>query len=186
VKCAEKFGGVVFPPIWFHSGFNVEHLVPVCTDLFERLKRTGFRVIIGVSGHNVEEQLEMIDRALKPVVEDSTVTGAALWEVSLSFSAESNTDHAAKWETSNMVFFYPDLVDMAELGDEEIVLDMSPPWGIGGEDPRTEASAKVGERNVELAADAIGRKAQELLDSLPPENRGFGIEKIEPGHWWMV
>lgn len=85
-----------------------------------------------------------------------------------------------------MVFFYPDLVDMAELGDEEIVLDMSPPWGIGGEDPRTEASAKVGERNVELAADAIGRKAQELLDSLPPENRGFGIEKIEPGHWWMV
>jgi len=186
VKCAEKFGGVVFPPIWFHSGFNVEHLVPVCTDLFERLKRTGFRVIIGVSGHNVEEQLEMIDRALKPVVEDSTVTGAALWEVSLSFSAESNTDHAAKWETSNMMFFYPDLVDMAELGDEEIVLDMSPPWGIGGEDPRTEASAKVGERNVELAADAIGRKAQELLDSLPPENRGFGIEKIEPGHWWMV
>jgi creatinine amidohydrolase/Fe(II)-dependent formamide hydrolase-like protein len=160
--------------------------VPVCTDLFERLKKTRFRVIIGVSGHNIEEQIEMINAALKPVVEDGMVAGAALWEVSLSFSDESNTDHAAKWETSNMMFFYPDLVDMAELGDEEMTFDMREPWGIGGEDPRVHASAAVGRRNVELAADALGRKARELLRSLPPEQREFSIEKIEPGHWWMV
>jgi len=186
VKCAEKFGGVVFPPIWFHADFDLEHLAPVYTDLFERLKKTGFRVIIGVSGHNIEEQIEMINEALRPVVEDGTVAGAALWEVSLSFSDESNTDHAAKWETSNMMFFYPDLVDMAELGDEEMTFDMREPWGIGGEDPRVHASAAVGRRNVELAADALGRKARELLRSLPPEQREFSIEKIEPGHWWMV
>lgn len=186
VKCAEEFGGVVFPPLWFHAGFGLEHLVPVYTDLFERLKKTGFRVIIGVSGHNIEEQIEMIDAALKPVVEDGTVAGAALWEVSLSFSDESNTDHAAKWETSNMMFFYPSLVEMAELGEEEMVFDMREPWGIGGEDPRVHASAAVGQRNTELAAKAIGRKAKELLNSLPPEHREFGIEKIEPGQWWMV
>ena len=118
VKCAEQFGGVVFPPQWFHEGYRLEHLVPVYTDLFQRLKQTGFRVLIGVSGHNVKEQLDMIERALAPVTADGTVTGAALWEVSLSMSEESSTDHAAKWETSNMMFFYPHLVEMAELGED--------------------------------------------------------------------
>ena len=41
VKCAEKFGGAVYPPVYFHNGFRQEHLVPVLTDLFNRLKRTG-------------------------------------------------------------------------------------------------------------------------------------------------
>ena len=40
--------------------------------------------------------------------------------------------------------------------------------------------------NPWLASKAIGEKAQELLNSLPPEHRGFGIEKIEPGHWWLI
>ena len=34
-------------------------------------RRTGFRVIIGVSGHNVQGQIDMINSALQPVVEDS-------------------------------------------------------------------------------------------------------------------
>src|SRR5574340_54151 len=182
VKCAERFGGVVYPPIWFSDDFGQEHLVPVLTHLFEQLKKTGFRVIMGVSGHNIEEQIAMIEAALKPVTEDGTVAGVGLWEVSLSFSAESDTDHAAKWETSNMMFFYPDRVDMSELGDEEMKLDMSAPWGIGGEDPRQHASAEVGRRNVELAFEALGRKAQELLASLPPEHREFRSAGITPEH----
>ena len=186
VKCAEEFGGVVYPPQWLHNGFNNDHIIPVYTELFQRLKDTGFRVIIGISGHNVQGQMDMINAALKPVTADGTMAGIGLWEVTLSQCEESSTDHAAKWETSNMMFFYPDRVDMSELGDEEIVLDMSAPWGIGGLDPREHASAEVGRRNVELAAKAIGEKARELLNSLPPEHRKFGIEKIEPGHWWMI
>ena len=46
VKCAKKFGGVVYAPVYFHNGFRQEHLVPVLTNLFNRLKRTGYRVII--------------------------------------------------------------------------------------------------------------------------------------------
>jgi len=186
VKCAEEYDGVVYPPQWLHNGFNQEHLVPIYTELFERLKRTGFRVIIGVSGHNVQGQIDMINNALKPVTADGTATGIGFWEITLSQSEESNTDHAAKWETSNMMFFYPDRVDMSELGDEEIILDMRAPWGIGGLDPREHASAVVGKRNVELAAKAIGEKAKELLNSLPPEHRSFGIEAITPEHWWLI
>ena len=186
VKCAERFGGVVYPPVWFHSGFPQEQLVPVLTELFERLKRTGFRVILGVSGHNVRDQIAMIDRALEPVVADGSAAGMGLWEVTLSQCEESSTDHAAKWETSNMLFFYPDRVDLSALGTGPLRLDMKPPDGIGGLDPREHASAEVGARNVELAAAAIGRKARELLESLPPGRRQFSLPAVSPEHWWLI
>jgi len=186
VKCAEKFGGVVYPPVYFHDGFSREHLVPVLTDLFTRLKRTGFRVILGVSGHNVQGQIDMINKALAPVVADGTVAGLGLWEVTLSQGPESGTDHAAKWETSNMMFFYPELVDLSELGDGPINLDMKPPSGIGGQDPRKSASADLGRRNVELAAGAIGLRAQQLLSSLPEQHRSFRLKAVSPGHWWLI
>jgi len=186
VKCAEKFGGVVYPPIYFHAGFDQQHLVPLLTQLFDRLKRTGFRVIMGASGHNIKEQIDMINAGLEPVIADGTVTGIGLWEMTLSRGPESDSDHAAKWETSNMMFLYPELVDMSRLGDGPLAPNMQPPDGIGGLDPRQHASAEVGRRNVELAADAIGRKAQELLQSLPEDRRGFNIEAITPGKWWFI
>ncbi len=186
VKCAEKFGGAVYPPVYFHSGFDQDHLVPVITNLFQRLKASGFRVIIGVSGHNVKQQIEMIDKALEPVVADGTVAGIGLWEISLSRGPESGSDHAAKWETSDMMFFYPDLVDMSELGTGPLAPNMKHPDGIGGLDPREHASPGVGERNVDLAAEAIGKKAKELLESLPKDQRSFRLKAIAPGHWWMI
>jgi creatinine amidohydrolase len=186
VKCAEQFGGVVYPPIYFHDGFGMDMLVPVYTELFGRLKAMGFRVIMGASGHNVQGQLDMINQALEPVTADGAAVGVGLWEMSLSRCDESDSDHAAKWETSNMMFFYPDRVNMAELPDGPMNLDMKPPSGIGGIDPREHASAEVGRRNVELCVQAIGRKAQDLLASLPEAKRGFPLEALAPGHWWMV
>ena len=186
VKCAEQFGGAVYPPVYFHNGFDQAHLLPVVTDLFERLKRTGFRVIIGVSGHNVQGQIDMINQALEPVVADGDIAGIGLWEMTLSRCDESSSDHAAKWETSNMQFFYPDRVDLGELGGGPLNLDMKAPSGIGGLDPRAHASAAVGERNVELCAQAIGEKARELLASLPADKRQFNLPGISPEHWWLV
>ncbi|MFC1736660.1 creatininase family protein [Candidatus Hydrogenedentota bacterium] len=186
VKCAEKFGGVVYPPVYFHAAMGREIMDPVITKLFDKLKGMGFRVIIAVSGHNVEKQVDMFNAALDNVSSDGEVTGTGIWEVTLSKCDDSWTDHAAKWETSNMMFFYPDLVDMTELGSGPINLDMKPPSGIGGLDPREHASAEVGLRNVELAAEAIGKKAVELLESLPEEKRGFNSEGISPEHWWSI
>ena len=186
VKTAEQFGGVVYPPVYFHAGFPREYLAPVITELFQRLKKTGFRVILGVSGHNIREQIDMINKALAPVVADKTAAGVGLWEITLSASAESSTDHAAKWETSNMMFFYPDLVDLSTLGDGPLAPNMKPPDGIGGLDPRKHASAAAGRRNVELASQAIGRKARELLQSLPEAQRAFTRPGISPEHWWMI
>jgi len=188
IKCAEKFGGVVYPPVYFHfqSQEGSDHLLPAVSNIFARLKAMGFRVIIGVSGHNVQQQIDGINEALEPVTADGTVAGVGLWEMTLSRCEESNSDHAAKWETSNMMFFHPDCVDMSELGDGPMNLDMKPPSGIGGLDPREHASAEVGRRNVELCVEAIGRKAQELLASLAEDQRAFNIEALAPGHWWSV
>jgi len=186
VKTAEQFGGVVYPPVYFHDGFPQATLVPVLTELFTRLKKMGFRVIIGVSGHNVRGQIDMIEKALAPVTADRTVAGVGLWEVTLSGGPESGTDHAAKWETSNMMFLYPDLVDMSTLGSGPLAANMKPPDGIGGQDPRQYASTEVGRRNIELASQAIGRKARELLESLPQDQRSFTLPAISPEHWWMV
>lgn len=186
VQAAEQFGGAVYPPVYFHENFPKDHLVPVIKDLFERLKRTGFRVLLGVTGHNIQGQIDMINQALKPVLADGTVAGMALHEVSLSKGEESNSDHAAKWETSNMMFLYPDLVDMAALGNGPLAPKMKPPDGIGGLDPRQHASLEVGRRNVQLAAQAIGKKARELLEGLPPRPNDSPIPTISPDKWWLI
>ena len=186
VKCAEKFGGVVYPPVYFHAGFNRDHLEPVITHLFQRLKAAGFRVIIGVSGHNIKPQIDMINKALEPVAADGSVTGVGLWEITLSRGAESGSDHAAKWETSDMMFFYPGLVDLSKLGTGPLAPKMKPPDGIGGLDPRKHASTEVGKKNVDLAAEAIGRKARELLESLPEDQRSFKLKSVSPEHWWAI
>ena len=156
------------------------------TALFERLKATGFRVIIGVSGHNIDQQIDLINQALQPVIADKRLAGIGLWEMSLSLGAESDSDHAAKWETSNLMFFHPELVDLSALGTRPLAPNMQPPDGIGGLDPRVHASAEVGRRNVELAIAALGRKAQELLASLPAAERGFNLPAVAPEHWWSV
>jgi creatinine amidohydrolase len=185
VKAAEQYGGVVYPPVFFHAGFDMDLMVAVITALFQRLKQTGFRVIMGITGHNTEGQVEMITRALEPVLADGTIVGMGTHEYLLSKCEESSSDHAAKWETSNMMFLYPDRVDMNMLPDGPMNLDMKPPHGIGGLDPREHASAAVGERNVELASAAIGKKAQELLNTLPEDQRGFNQE-IKAEKWWCV
>ncbi len=185
-KTAEQYGGVVYPPFYLHDGWDSDGLNTVLVDLFQRLKDTGFRVIIGVSGHNVEGMIRMIERALEPVTADGTVRGLGIWEFSLSEGDECNSDHAAKWETSHMMFFHPEHVDMDALGDGPMNLDMAAPSGIGGLDPREHASAETGRRCVELAHQAIGKKAQELLASLPETHRAFGKPVIDVGNWWMV
>jgi len=123
---------------------------------------------------------------LQKAVADGTVAGAAFWEISLSMGQFSSTDHAAKWETSNMMVLYPDLVKMSELGTGPLAPDMKPPDGIGGYDPRVHASVEAGRLNIELAAESFGMKARELLESLPEENRSFGLPRVSPEFWWSI
>jgi len=73
-------------------------------------------------------------------------------------------DHAAKYETSSMLYLHPDTVDMRQLagetpervgGPDEKINWMGPAHadhpchGIVGIDPRAHASAEEGRRNTE-------------------------------------
>ena len=68
-------------------------------------------------------------------------------------------DHAAKWETSYLWYLRPDCVDMSVyLGREE-----EPLVGVGGIDPRKEASVEVGRKGCDLIVDGMVRKAKQLI-----------------------
>jgi creatinine amidohydrolase len=72
----------------------------------------------------------------------------------------SGGDHAAKWETSYLWYLRPDCVDMGVyLGrdpEEKLV-------GVGGIDPRKEATIEVGRKGCRLIVDGMVRKAKELI-----------------------
>jgi len=71
-------------------------------------------------------------------------------------------DHAAKWETSYLMYLRPDCADMSvylNRDDDKLI-------GVGGIDPRQEASVEVGRKGVELIVDGMVKKALDLLEEV--------------------
>ncbi|MFQ6133941.1 MAG: creatininase family protein [Armatimonadota bacterium] len=181
-RAAEQAGGVVLPPVYFgylgpwkpftFHGLEEEAIDELYGMIFRSLVHWGFKVLIGITGHNVKEQRAAIQRAIDSVAKPGEIVGAAGWEVDFAEDRQNcNTDHAAKWETSDMMHLYPECVDMSLLSDADFQgekLSDGPPYvgGIGGLDPREHASAEVGERCIELAAAGVAKKARELLASI--------------------
>ncbi len=182
VEAARLSGGVVLPPVYcgFLDPWKPFTFGPLDTDIidglygfiFRSLAQWGFRVLIGITGHNVAPQRDAIARAIAAVCLPGQVTGVAGWEVDFAGDPENcATDHAAKWETSNMMYLYPDRVDMSLLSDADMApgsFSEADVWvgGIGGLDPREHASAEVGKRNLTLAATSLAAKAKALLAEL--------------------
>ena len=183
VRTAEKYGGVVVPPTyWGHMG----HWKPGChpglssgvvdqlyTEIFQGLVTVGFKVVIGVTGHDVKEQVASLEKAVKAISTNGGAAGFAMMEGSLNEDdPDVGMDHAAKWETSILMAARPELVDMERVKDE--VLDDADveggegrkEAGIYGLDPRVHASKEVGEKAIALIVDKIGQKARELLRDL--------------------
>jgi creatinine amidohydrolase len=171
---AEKYGGVVVPPTyWGHMG----HWKPGChpglpqdvvdglfTAIFEGLVTVGFKVVIGVTGHDVSEQVASLQKAVDAISADGRAAGFAMMEGWLYDLAGDAMDHAGHWETSILMYLRPDLVDMERIKDEVLTTEEGVrEAGIMGRDPRTDASRELGEKIVHRITDNIGKKAQELL-----------------------
>ena len=177
LRAAEKHGGVVVPPTyWGHMG----HWKPGChpglpkdvvdalfAAIFQGLVTVGFKVVIGVTGHDVKEQLDSLQRAVDAISKDGRATGFAMMEGALYDLPGDTMDHAAHWETSILMHLRPDLVDMDRIQGEVLTTgEGANEAGIWGRDPRTDASRELGEKIVERLADNIGKKAKELLAGL--------------------
>jgi len=177
LRTAGRYGGVVVPPTYWghmahwkpgcHPGLPSEVVDGLFTAIFRGLVTVGFKVVIGVTGHDVPEQVASLQKAVEAISADGSAAGLAMMEGDLYDLPGDEMDHAAHWETSILMALRPDLVELERIGGEDLTTEEGArEAGIYGRDPRTDASPELGERIVSRIADNIGRKAQELLAGL--------------------
>jgi len=187
-EAALRGGGVVLPPFYqgmlgysnwgpadwggFTLSFNEgPTLEAAMLGITRALVFGGWKVIAGVTGHDVEPQRAAMERAIETGTRGSDATGFAICEGDLHTPDDEipvGMDHAGSWETSCMQYAYPDKVDLEELRsrgltDEEEHLKMSGPYGIGGWNPITHGSVELGQKIIERMGELIAGKAQETL-----------------------
>lgn len=172
VGLASRLGGVVYPPLFLGAGgghtawpstfmVSAAPMAQILADLLRGFERDGYRKAILLSGHypNLREYMQ-------PAVVAYRAAGGTMPLLALIENQAPGVagDHAAKYETSFMLYLCPDLVDLARLhagrqddiaGPEQVVNWMGeayaghPCYGLVGLDPRAYASAQVGEENTE-------------------------------------
>lgn len=172
VALAARAGGVVYPPVFFGAGgghldwphtfmVSAEPMVQIVVELLRGFERDGYEKTILISGHypNRGEYLE-------EAWERHREAGGNMDVLRLieTQAPGAGGDHAAKWETSAMLYLHPDTVDLHAL-DGEPSDDIAGPeektnwlgdeyrnhpcYGIVGTDPRAYASADAGREHTE-------------------------------------
>ena len=140
----------------------------LAVSIFEQMGHVGFRVIIAVTGHYGFEQVYQIKRAALEVMYRSGMCIYAMPEYEAACDIGYRGDHAAKWETSIMMYLIPDLVEMKEAEPPGTPMD-----GVGGEDPRVHASRELGEKVCDLIIERLSSAAKTLLELSPRERSRF-------------
>ena len=139
--------------------------MPIIEITLDRLAGQGFKVIVLLSGHYPNEQIDMVHRLAKEAqlrFPDVRFIGLTEYEITTPFPGDPRGgDHAAKYETSIAMFLNTDWVAMDRLTSGRDPLQVTLPEGrkdtrpsrdpdnplyaIGGQDPRTTASVENGE-----------------------------------------
>ena len=180
IECAKRFGGIVMPPIhlgpdraWDRGGGEVLHGMD-CADSTEphrQLDGSCYWVSNGFFGMLVDAILEQIKRSgFKFVFADGHGPSRRAWREAMAEREQrfglklagvtdevaqewkSQMDHAARNETSLVMHYREELVDLGQLSADRSVW----PQGVGGEDPR-DASAAHGRECMERSVEIVGR-----------------------------
>lgn len=165
-RLARRTGAVLLPTYYLPMtslphpqslSHRADTVAAVWRELIDELGRAGFGLICLISGHYAQGH----ELVLAEIAEERTQTGPA-WVLAgtpLSLLERPDLlDHAARWETAQLLATRPDLVDLNQLGDGPLpALEQS---AVLGEDPRR-ASAEEGEQMLQRGLDAwrdwIGR-----------------------------
>lgn len=177
VGLATRCGGVVYPPVYFGAGgghtewphsymVSADPMVQIVAELLHGFQRDGYTQAILLSGH-YPNRSQYLDGGLARYRQQ----GGAMAVLALVENQVPGVtgDHAAKYETSAMLYLDPETVDQgrlyAEMGDpggpEQIVNWMGddfrehPCYGLVGIDPRPYASAQVGREMTEGLLDFL-------------------------------
>ena len=184
-RAAERFGGIVFPPIWLgpdRSAARPDGPNLVGMDTAEstipprRLPGSCYWAPKGLFLAWVEAILAQAKRAgFKCILADGHGPSRNAWaEMVDGWEAQfdllllsskrdfpkqwrTQRDHAGKNETSLMMSVAPGLVDLGKLPENRTEW----PQGVAGEDPR-DSTARYGEELIEAALDLIGKKLDAL------------------------
>ncbi|MHB0858747.1 MAG: creatininase family protein [Anaerolineae bacterium] len=193
-EAALQHGGVVLPPFYqgllgdenwgpagwegYTLGFNQPEVFEAAMlGIAQALVSAGWKVLVGVTGHDVDAQRDAMARAIQAATADHQATGFAVMEGEMHRPDQEipfDMDHAGAWETSCMLHVAPGRVDLAELTSRGLAnqedLEMDGPEGIGGKTPLRYASAALGQRIIARRGDQIGSRARAAWEALR-ENR---------------
>src|SRR5574340_468263 len=184
VRAAQKHGGVVLPPLhWGTHGWwaeiyrqglkddrptakqppgsvyiNEGLLMSLLVSMFREVEYAGFKVIVALTGHYPEVQVQAVKNAARQYMGESEVKIWALHEPELSGDVVVGGDHAGKWETSIFWGLYPDLVNMDRCPDPDTGQFL---WCSK---EALEATPELGRQLVEYIADRLGEGARRLLE----------------------
>ncbi|MGH2621067.1 MAG: creatininase family protein [Anaerolineales bacterium] len=128
-------------------------------DLLRELGRAGFRVVCIVSGHYAQGHEIVLAEVADQVSQGGGPLALAGTPLAL-LQDPGLLDHAGKWETSQLMHYRPELVDLTVLAPGSL-----PPVrqvAVLGDDPRT-ASAEQGQAVVERALQSWETWIERLL-----------------------
>lgn len=172
VGLAARAGGIVYPAVYFGSGgghlgwpstfmVSPEPMIALVAELLRGFDAEGYQKVVLLSGH-YPNRSQYIDAA----VEEYRQSGGKMDILALveNQAKDVGGDHAAKFETSFMLYLHPNKVDIERLnagpkddygGTDEIIDYMvdeyegHPCYGLLGIDPRPHASAAIGQKSTE-------------------------------------
>jgi creatinine amidohydrolase len=188
-EAALRHGGIVLPPVYqgllgkgwgpkgwedYTLGYNTQRTFEaLILGIASALVAADWRVIVGVTGHDVPEQRLGLARSIARATKGRRATGFAVMEGDLQKPGHGLPfwmDHAGAWETSCMLYACPGKVNLGDFRRHRVTrgddLDIRGPEGIGGKDPAKYASALLGRRIVGKMGDLIGRRARGMLKGL--------------------
>jgi creatinine amidohydrolase len=170
---AERTGGVVLPAIplgvntikpfkgFAHSIDISEGLAAqVAEEICLQLADEGFSVVILMTGHYPQEQIDALEEAVRRARLSAPKTVYEVWADNRLLGDAFQGDHAGATETSFQLLFDPASVDTSSLPNRPLTLDGD---GVMGEDPR-EASADRGRAQLEVILENAIPLVERLLE----------------------
>jgi creatinine amidohydrolase len=166
-RVAQLVGGVILPTTWWpitalphRDSLSVrsEVVQALWEDIFAELAKADWQVVVALSGHYAQgHDLMLMDAAEKAMARHGILVLAL---PPLALVDEEMLDHAALWETAQLLALRPDLVDLDALGEGPLDPKES---AVLGRDPRGAATASLGERALSLAVGRLAKAVEQLL-----------------------
>jgi len=197
VGLALRAGGVVYPTVFFgsgggHSGWPCTLLADrkpmsrLVTELLFGLQREGFRRIVLLAGHYPNASQYLLNAVYHYVDDGGTSLTLAAVESQIP---DCRGDHAAKYETSYMLYLHPETVDtdwLQTVRPDEVIDSVNrvyrldeehkdhPCYGLSGIDPRGgNATAELGRQMTQRLIEYL----HEWLDGKHPTAGDLPMER---------